>query len=185
MNANAPLPHIDPRFRSGAVQPGREVAEDHWSNTFILDDVAGPGGAHPGAEQPILVDIPDPSILTRKTNPFLPARVEAVLANVQVGGDLSPTERARVDEVLRSFADCFALSMSEVIAVDGAEHKLNIPNRANAKFRTNPHQRPLSTPQRIYLNNAIDKMLQADIIAPIDHRDVKCCGATTLAKKAH
>jgi hypothetical protein len=75
--------------------------------------------------------------------------------------------------------------MSEVIAVDGAEHKLNIPNRANAKFRTNPRQRPLSSPQRVYLNNAIDKMLKADIIAPIDHRDVKCCGATTLAKKAH
>ncbi|KAF7373139.1 p-loop containing nucleoside triphosphate hydrolase protein [Mycena sanguinolenta] len=183
LTANDPLLHVDPRFRSGALPDGKRAREDDWSNIFILDDAAGPGGAHPGAEQPVLVNSIDPSILTRKTDPFLPARVEAILANVQVGGDLSPTERSQVDEVLRSFADCFALSMSEVITVEGAEHKLNIPNRANAKFRTNPHQRPLSTPQRIYLNDAIDKMLQADIIAPIDHRDVKCCGATTLAKK--
>ena len=28
-------------------------------------------------------------------------------------------------------------------------------------------------------------MLEAGIIRPIDHQDVKCCGATTLAKKAH
>jgi hypothetical protein len=28
-------------------------------------------------------------------------------------------------------------------------------------------------------------MLDAGIIAPIDHKDVKSCGATTLAKKAH
>ena len=28
-------------------------------------------------------------------------------------------------------------------------------------------------------------MLAADIIRPIAHQDVKCCGATTLAKKAH
>jgi hypothetical protein len=28
-------------------------------------------------------------------------------------------------------------------------------------------------------------MLEAGIIAPINHSEVKCCGATTLAKKAH
>lgn len=31
----------------------------------------------------------------------------------------------------------------------------------------------------------IDNMVKADIIEPIAHQDVKCCGATTLAKKAH
>jgi hypothetical protein len=28
-------------------------------------------------------------------------------------------------------------------------------------------------------------MLAAGIVAPINHKDVKCCGATTLAKKVH
>jgi hypothetical protein len=152
------------------------------SNTWSLNDTAED---HLGVEQPIMADASDPSILTRKTDPFRPVRVDAIMAKLKIGADLSPTEHARLEEVLRSFANCFALSMSEVIAVDGAEHKLNIPNCADAKFRTNPRQCPLSTPQRVYLNNVIDKMLKADIIAPIDHRDVKCCSATTLAKKVH
>lgn len=188
MAADAVLPDIDPRFRSTSIPTHARTAnkpDDHWSDIGTLDVAAGPGGEHPGVEKPAMADASNPSILTRKTDPFLPARVDAIMAELKIGADLNPTEHARVEEVLRSFADCFALSMSEVIAVEGAEHKLNIPKRDSAKFRTNPHQRPLSTPQRIYLNNAIDKMLQADVIAPIDHRDVKCCGATTLAKKAH
>jgi uncharacterized protein YggU (UPF0235/DUF167 family) len=63
------------------------------------------------------------------------------MAQLKIGTDLTPTERQRLEEVLRSFTDCFALSMSEVTLVEGAEHKLNIPNRDKAKFRTNPHQR--------------------------------------------
>jgi hypothetical protein len=129
--------------------------------------------------------ISDKSILTRKTEPFLPARVDAVLAEIKIGDDLTENQRDRLVKVLRAHADCFALSMSEVTVVPGAEHKLNIPDRENAKSRTNPHQRPLNTPQKVYLNSMLDKMLDAEIIAPIDHRDVKCCGATTLAKKAH
>ncbi|KAJ6526708.1 hypothetical protein B0H19DRAFT_1335361, partial [Mycena capillaripes] len=159
--------------------------EEHWSSVWTLDDAAGSGGPHPGVEQPAMPDVADPSILTRKTDPFLPERLDAIMAAVKIGTDLTPAEREKVEQTIRSFGDCFALSMSEVIPAEGGEHTLNIPNRADAKFRTNPHQRPLSMPQRVYLNNAIDKMLHADIIAPIDHRDVKCCGATTLAKKAH
>ncbi|KAF8805775.1 hypothetical protein BYT27DRAFT_7025973, partial [Phlegmacium glaucopus] len=53
------------------------------------------------------------------------------------------------------------------------------------QFRTKINQRPQSPPQKEFFNNVIDKMLAADIIRPIAHRDVKCCGATTLAKKTH
>jgi hypothetical protein len=31
----------------------------------------------------------------------------------------------------------------------------------------------------------LDKMLNAEIIILIDYKDIKCCGVTTLAKKAH
>ena len=31
----------------------------------------------------------------------------------------------------------------------------------------------------------IDKMLAVGIVRPIAHQDVKCCGATMLAKKTH
>src|SRR5882757_6973151 len=73
--------------------------------------------------------------------------------------------------------------MSKVTVVPGATHKLNMPE--GTKFRTKVNQRPLSGPQKEYFNGILDKMLEAGIIAPIDHNDVKCCGATTLAKKAH
>jgi hypothetical protein len=111
--------------------------------------------------------------------------VDTVLAEIKIGDNLTESQRDRLVAVLRAHTDCFALSMSEVTVVPGAEHKLNIPNRKNAKFRTNPRQRPLSTPQKVYLDSMLDKMLDAEIIGPIDHREVKCCRATTLAKKAH
>ncbi|KDR76750.1 hypothetical protein GALMADRAFT_67177, partial [Galerina marginata CBS 339.88] len=113
----------------------------------------------------------EPNILTRRTEPFLPARVDAVMEEITIGNDLSPEERGKVEGVLREFADCFALSMSEVTPVEGAAHKLNIPE--GSTFRTKVNQRPLSVPQREYFNGVIDKMLDAGIIAPISHRDVK------------
>jgi hypothetical protein len=52
-------------------------------------------------------------------------------------------------------------------------------------FKKKVNQRPLSGPQKEYFNGVLDKMLEAGIIAPVNHSEVKCCGATTLAKKAH
>ena len=75
------------------------------------------------------------------------------------------------------------LSMSEVTPVEGAAHKPNIPE--GLTFCTKVNQHPLSIPQCEYFNGVINKMLGAGVIAPISHRDVKSCGATTLAKKAY
>jgi transposase InsO family protein len=157
--------------------------EVHWSSVWVVDEVAEGDYGDPGIEQPMLVKTFEPSILTRQTEPFLPARVDAVMAEVTIGDDLSASEKERVVGVLREFADCFALSMSEVTPVEGAAHKLNIPE--GSTFRTKVNQCPLSIPQCEYFNGVIDKMLGAGVIAPISHRDVKSCGATTLAKKAH
>ena len=76
---------------------------------------------------------------------------------------------------------CFTLSMSEVTAVEGAMLHLNIPR--DKQFQTKINQRPQSLPQKF--NGVINKMLTADIIRPIAHQDVRCCVATTLAKKVH
>jgi hypothetical protein len=106
-----------------------------------------------------------------------------VKRRITIGKDLSTDERRQVDELLGEFVDVFGLSMSEVYAVPGAEHRLNVPE--GAKFKTKISQRPLSPPQRIFFNKVIDEMLDADVIRPINPADVKCCGATTLAQKAH
>lgn len=156
---------------------------DMWQPVWTLDDCDGTGPNYVGGGQPELPRERDPSTFTRLTDPQQPKRVAAILEDVTIGPDLNPEQREQVQALLTEFADCFALSLGEVLPVKGAEHHLNIPE--GSKFRTRVHQRPLSAPQKIFYNGIIDKMLDADIIRPISAADVKCCGATTLAKKAH
>ena len=136
-----------------------------------------------GTEQPVLTKTFEPTLLTRKEDPHNPARVKAILAEVTIGSDLTPSQRERVQEVIAKHAECFALSMSEVTPVQGAAHRLDIPRDKQFKIKIN--QRPQTPPQKEFFNQTIDKMLEAGIIRPIAHQDVKCCSVTTLAKKAH
>ena len=159
------------------------ISEEDQSPIWILDDAAGKDTSHPGAEQPVTTKIFEPTVLTRKTDPNNPERVKAILSEITIGQDLTPEQRTQVEDLISEYAVCFALSMSEVSPVEGAAHRLDIPR--DKQFRTKVNQRPQSPPQKEFFNEVIDKMLTAGIIRPIDHQDVKCCGATTLAKKAH
>ncbi|KAG6806815.1 hypothetical protein H0H92_009977, partial [Tricholoma furcatifolium] len=105
------------------------------------------------------------SVFTRRTDPFQPRRVEAVLAAVTIGSDLNPQERRTV----------------KVKPVKGAVHKLNVPE--DAQFSSKVHQKPLTPPQKQYLHQSIDEMLRAGIIEPCDPSQVKCVSPTTLAQK--
>src|SRR5882724_7154254 len=69
----------------------------------------------------------DRSLFTRTTDPHNPRRVNEILKQVSIGADLSDEQRNRVRNLLSEFADCFALSVSEVIAIPGAEHRIHIP----------------------------------------------------------
>ncbi len=112
-----------------------------------------------------------------------PARVERVLKEVEIGTDLSEDEHLRVIALIRKYADCFALSVGEVLPVPGVIHRLNIPN--GHIFPKHVHQRRLTPPQREYLSSKIDEMLQADIISQCDPSEVKCVSPITLAQKTH
>jgi hypothetical protein len=125
----------------------------------------------------------DDSLYTRHTNPFKPARVQAVLNTVTIGPNITINERAQASDLIREFADCFALSVKEVTPVPGAVHHLNIPK--DTRFSTKVNQRPLTPPQRQYLNKKIDEMLEAGVIEHIDPSRVKCVSPTVLAQKAH
>ena len=67
--------------------------EVHWSLVWAVDEVAEGDYGDPGIEQPMLMKTFEPSILTRQTTPFLPAQVDAVLAKVTIGDDLSASGR--------------------------------------------------------------------------------------------
>ena len=101
-------------------------------------------------------------LYTRFTDPWKKERVEEVLKQVQIGPDLTEDEHNRVREFITEWADVFALSVSEVQQVDKAVHYLDIP--PGTKFSTKVGQKSLTPPQRKYLYESIDTMLEADII---------------------
>ena len=46
-----------------------------------------------------------------------------------------------------------------------------------------PHQRQLTEAQRMYLSNAVDELVKADIVETIRPEDVKCVSPITLAQE--
>jgi hypothetical protein len=140
-------------------------------------------GMAPGAEQPeIAVDV-DQSIFTRATNAFKAERITEIVRLIHIGDDVSPDERAVVEDLIREFPDIFALSVSEVKHIPGATHRLEIPE--GTTFNTKIKQRAMSPPQTAHFSNALDIMLKAGVCAPIAAKDVKCVSPITLAAKAH
>lgn len=125
----------------------------------------------------------DTNLFTRETWPHKPECVQELLQLVTIGDDLSNDERQKVCQLINSFADIFALSISEVKVVENAVHHLDIP--PDATFSMKVHQKPLTPPQRKYLYDSIETMLEAGIIKACKPEDVKCISATTLAQKAH
>ena len=136
-----------------------------------------------GTEQPITVADLDKSFYTRATEPFLEKRVAKIVDLVTIGDDLTADERSKVVALIREFADCFALSVSEVTAVKGGEHKLEI--KPGTKFATKVTNRPFTPPQQVYLNKVLDELLDTGVIRSIAAEDVKCCSQVTLAQKVH
>jgi hypothetical protein len=91
-----------------------------------------------GTMQKIINNNLDKLVFTRHHNPFKLEHVDAVLAELKVGSDLNDEQHVSAVNLLHEFADCFALSMSEVKAILGANHKLNILE--GTKFKTKVNQ---------------------------------------------
>ena len=52
------------------------------------------------------------------------------MQEVTIGPDTTPEQRQVVQNLLKGYTDCFALSIKEVNPIPGAIHKLNIPEGA-------------------------------------------------------
>jgi hypothetical protein len=136
-----------------------------------------------GTTQPDVITNLDKSIFTRFTKPNKPERVQKILELVTIGDDLTMSEREAVRDLIVEFADCFALSVSEVKAVKNGEHKLDI--KPGTTFSTKVANRPFSPPQKAYFNKVLDELLLAGVTRPIAAEDVKCCSPITIPWKAH
>ena len=120
---------------------------------------------------------PDPGTVQPDIN------IDAVIAAIHIGKDLSHEETTIVRDLIKEYADCFALLLSEVYHVPGAVYKIDVPK--DKVFKTKVHQRPLTPPQRTYLNSTLDRMLEAGITVPIVADKVKCASPTTLGQEVH
>jgi hypothetical protein len=119
----------------------------------------------------------------RQTDPFHPRRVEAVLRAITIGDDLSDSQRKEVSKLVGTYADCFALSVHEVILVKDTRLHLNIP--ADTQLPTKARQCTFTPPQRCYLHKKILEMLNVGIIKCADPAKIKCVSATTLGQKQY
>ena len=151
-------------------------------NVWIVQDVTLKPDDLDSLQPEVELDV-DASFFTRATDPHNPRRVAEILKNVSVGADLSDEQHNRVSELLSEFADCFALSVREVLPIPGAEHRMHIPPDVTFPKKI-PHQRQLTEAQRAYLSAAIDELAKADIIEPIQPEDVKCVSPITLAQRS-
>ncbi|KAF8508659.1 hypothetical protein JB92DRAFT_2624947, partial [Gautieria morchelliformis] len=119
----------------------------------------------------------------RATDPFEPARVKEIVDKVNIGPDLTTQQRKRVTELIKEYADIFALSLSEVFPVGWTKHKLNInPEYAN-KLPMKTHQRPITEAQKTWYANILSDMEKGGIIQKVPAEFIKCLSSTTLAPK--
>ncbi|KAG2744577.1 hypothetical protein P692DRAFT_201721621, partial [Suillus brevipes Sb2] len=99
---------------------------------------------------------------TRQTDPFKPARIKEILRQITIGTDMSKDEQEELKQFIADNADCFALTLKEVMPIPGAELNLNVPE--NATFNLRMHQRPLTPEQSKFYNERANEMLTAGII---------------------
>ena len=173
----------------GSIQTiGKESDTPQTQTNNAAMDMGNTTAENQRNEEDNMVEIPlgdkvNQGIYTRNNDPFKEERVDAILAEINIGLDLTEEQRKIVQDTIRKYADCFALSVSEVFPVEGAIHKVEIPK--GAVFPRVAHQKPLTPPQREYLNRKVQEMLDAGIIEHIQPDQVKNVAPMVLSQKAH
>ncbi|KZP33357.1 hypothetical protein FIBSPDRAFT_721093, partial [Athelia psychrophila] len=117
----------------------------------------------------------------RATEPFSQARVDEIVSKIRIGTDLDEGQRIRVEKLVRSFADIFALSLSEVAYVDWHSHHLNI--NPSVKLPKRMSQRPVTKNQEPWFHGMLDAMEEAYVIQKVPGEFIKCLNSTNLAPK--
>jgi hypothetical protein len=83
---------------------------------------------------------------TRQTNPFSQKQVNALLKAITIGEDLSEEQKKKVHNLIAMYADCFTLSVTEVIPVKDATLDLSIPEGTQLPVKM--YQYMFTPPQR-------------------------------------
>ncbi|QRW13257.1 Retrovirus-related Pol polyprotein from transposon opus [Ceratobasidium sp. AG-Ba] len=117
----------------------------------------------------------------RKTDPFKPERVAEILGKIRIGEKLEASQKERVEDLIREFADIFAQNLSEVLPVDFTEMKLDIPE--GATFPKQAGQQKLTEPQRQALYAMLDDLEEAKIIERVNQDQVAAVSPINMVPK--
>ncbi|QRW12466.1 Retrovirus-related Pol polyprotein from transposon opus [Ceratobasidium sp. AG-Ba] len=134
---------------------------------------------HPSAQR--RVDTPPLADSQRRRDPFEANRIAEILSKIKIGSDLSLEQKQRVEDLVREFADVFALSLSEVHPVDFIQHRLDIPE--GVSFPRQAGQKRLTEPQRKWLYKVLDDMENAKIVAKVPQDEVAAVSPTNVVPK--
>lgn len=166
---------------SGSNPPSRQVSD--VLNAPLRDQI-DQHDLQCAPTTPLVVNVVNTDRLyTRHMDLFRRDRVAKILESITIGPDTSEEQRQTIRDTVTEFTDCFALSLSEVNIVPGAEHRLNIP--AEAVFSTHVGQRSMNPMQRKFQSSKAREMYEAGIVAPIHPCDMRCTAPTILTKKDH
>ena len=114
-------------------------------------------------------------------HPFGENRVKKILKAVEIGEVVAEEERHKVEELLKEYADVFALDVREVLLVDWSSHKLKVD--LDTKLPKNTHQSILTEAQRDWYYDMLDTVEEGGIIARVEVDFMQCILHTKLVPK--
>ena len=123
------------------------------------------------------------SAFIRQQDPFSQRWVDVVLKAIEIVDDMTVEQKEVVDSLITKYANCFTLSVREVIPAKDATLWLNILKET--QLPTKMHQHTFTPPQERYLHRKILEMLEAGIIEWADLSKIKCMLQMTLGQKQH
>ncbi|KIJ55959.1 hypothetical protein M422DRAFT_140680, partial [Sphaerobolus stellatus SS14] len=82
--------------------------------------------------------------------------------------------RVRVENLVKEFADTFALSLSEVKPNQHTKHCIHVPPEARLPRNGRKPSQPLTLSQCTWLYDQVNKLEEAGIITRISYDEVKC-----------
>ena len=122
-----------------------------------------------------------PNTSQRRIDPFNAERVAEILEKIEIGEDLTEKQREEVENLVREYADIFALTMSEVTYVDWHRHHLSID--PEVKLPKRMAQRPITENQKEWYYKTLDEMEEACVIQKVPAEFIRCLSSTNLVPK--
>jgi hypothetical protein len=120
---------------------------------------------------------------TRQQDLFSQKWIDALLTVIEIGDEVTAEQKEVVCSLIAKYADCFALSVREVIPAKDTTLWLNIPEEAQLLMKMCQHT--FTPPQWRYLHKKILEMLEAGIIKWADPSRIRCMLQMMLGQKQH